>query len=113
MKYAGAGLETFGRRVECRLADASGTQTADLAGKVDFVLAFAVVHELTDPQKFFRESFIALKPGGRLLFSEPSDHIDQSEFAESLDRARKAGFAVESTPIIRACRSAVLAKRGA
>ena len=100
-------------RVECRLADASGMGIKDLAGKVDFVLAFAVVHELPDAKEFFTESFDALKLGGRLLFSEPSNHIDGSEFGQSLDHARKAGFELESIPTIKSNQSAVLIKKSA
>ena len=98
-------------RIECRLADASGMGIGDLVGKVDFVLAFAVVHELPDAKEFFTESFDVLKTGGKLLFSEPSSHIDESEFGKSIDHARKAGFELESIPTIRSNRSAVLIKK--
>lgn len=112
-------LETLGRRarkkgvgsrVELRLADSSGVGVKDLAGKVDFVLAFAVVHEVPDPNHFFRESFDVLKPGGKLLFSEPSNHIEEAEFESSLASAREAGFRFESGPTIRSNRTAVLCK---
>jgi ubiquinone/menaquinone biosynthesis C-methylase UbiE len=35
-------------RIDLRLANATGMGINDLIGKVDFVLAFAVVHELPD-----------------------------------------------------------------
>ena len=98
-------------QVECRLAGHSGIGIKDLAGKVDFVLAFAVVHELPDAKEFFSESFVALKLEGRLLFSEPSSHLDKSEFEKSLSFARQVGFKLESIPIIRSNQSAVLIKR--
>lgn len=98
-------------QIECRLAGPSGMGTKDLAGKVDFVLAFAVVHEMPDTKEFFSESFVALKPGGRLLFSEPSNHIDKSEFEKSLNVARQIGFELESIPTIKSNQSAVLIKR--
>jgi hypothetical protein len=72
-----------------------------------------VVHELPDAKEFFAESFDALKLGGRLLFSEPSNHIDASEFGQSLDHARKAGFELESIPTIKSNQSAVLIKKAA
>ena len=96
--------------LDLRLASNSGMGINDLSGKTDFVLAFAMVHELPDAHHFFKESFAALKPGGRLLFSEPSDHIDKSEFAKSLDYAKKAGFSVESMPNIRSNQTALLRK---
>jgi ubiquinone/menaquinone biosynthesis C-methylase UbiE len=97
-------------RIDLRLANSTGMGINDLTGKVDFILAFAVVHELPDSSLFFKESFAALKPGGRLLFSEPSNHIEQPEFSKSLDLARKAGFKVESMPTIRSNQSVVLVK---
>ena len=98
------------KRIDLRLAKSTGFGIDDLLGRVDFVLAFAVVHELPDPRIFFEESFAALKPGGRILFSEPSNHIEQSEFGKSLDLARKAGLRFESMPTIRSNQSAVLVK---
>jgi ubiquinone/menaquinone biosynthesis C-methylase UbiE len=98
-------------RIELRLADETGVGIRDLSGKVDFILAFAVVHELPEPARFFKESFAALKRGGKLLFSEPAHHIDESEFAESLDHATQAGFLVESIPAIASNRSSLLVRR--
>lgn len=106
-----AGRKGVRDRIELRLADQRGMGIGDLAGKVDFVLAFAMVHELPDSRQFFNESFAALKPGGKLLFSEPTQHIGESEFAKSLDHAKQAGFLVESTPAIRSSLSALLVKK--
>ncbi|MGD0724254.1 MAG: methyltransferase domain-containing protein [Spirochaetia bacterium] len=97
-------------RIELRLADSTGMGIGDLYGKVDFVLAFAMVHELPDAGQFFKESFAALRHGGKLLFSEPANHIDQSEFGKSLDHAKQAGFSVESMPDIRSNLSVLLVK---
>jgi SAM-dependent methyltransferase len=100
----------LGDRIDLRLASSDGMGTSDLIAKVDFVLAFAVVHELPDAGKFFKESFSALKPGGKLLFSEPYDIIDKVEFEKSLELARKVGFSVAETPTITSSISAVLIK---
>jgi ubiquinone/menaquinone biosynthesis C-methylase UbiE len=97
-------------RLDLRLASSTGMGINDLTGKTDFILAFAMVHELPDASHFFKESFAALKPGGRLLFSEPSNHIKKSEFIKSLDYAKKVGFKVESMPTIRSNQSVVLRK---
>lgn len=97
-------------RIDLRLANSTGMGINDLIGKIDFVFAFAVVHELPDAALFFKESFAVLKPGGKLLFSEPSNHIEQSEFDQSMDYARKAGFKVEGMPIIKSNQTAVLIK---
>ena len=82
----------------------------DLSSAGDFVVAFAVVHEMPDPERFFRDSFTAFKIGGRMLFSESARHIEESEFTTSLDTARRCGFMVERMPSIRSSKSAVLIK---
>ena len=97
-------------RIELRLAGPEGMGVSDLVGKVDFVLAFAVVHEMPDVGQFFKESFRTLKANGKLLFSEPADHIEEPEFNESLNLARSAGFTVAERPQIKSNRSAVLVK---
>ena len=97
-------------RIDLRLAGPEGMGVSDLVGKVDFVLAFAVVHEMPDAGKFFMESFKALKANGKLLFSEPANHIEESEFNESLNLARSVGFALAERPEIKSNLSAVLVK---
>ena len=60
--------------------------------KVDFVLLFSVAHEVTDQDTLFREIYTVLKPGGKLLFSEPSGHISRSVFASSVRTAENNYF---------------------
>src|SRR5262249_53541433 len=62
-------------RVECRLAEPHSMGLADLWAKADFLLAFAVVHELPSAAVFFEEAAACLKPGGRLLLVEPAGHV--------------------------------------
>jgi len=89
-------------RVDPRLCNGSGLGLADVAGQVDFALAFAVVHEVDDPAAVMRELFEALAPGGRLLFSEPSGHVSDEQFAGSVQLAEDAGFVVlERTQVAR------------
>jgi ubiquinone/menaquinone biosynthesis C-methylase UbiE len=97
-------------RVELRLIKNNDLGIQDLTGKVDFVLAFAMVHEVPDGRKFFQEASAALKPGGRMLFSEPSGHVGEGNFTQSLDLASAAGLHIESRPLIRMSRSALLVK---
>ena len=85
--------------------------TDDLEGRVDFVLAFAVVHELPDAGRFFAEARRATKPGGRLLLSEPRMHVSEAAFAVTLELARGAGFEVHDRPAIPMTRSAVVTAR--
>jgi ubiquinone/menaquinone biosynthesis C-methylase UbiE len=95
-------------RIDIRLAHGDGMGVDDLEGRVDFVLAFAVVHELPDAGRFFAEARRAMKPGGRLLLSEPRLHVSEAAFAATLQLAESAGLAVEDRPAIAMSRSATL-----
>jgi len=105
-----AGRAALLDRMELRLSDGKSLGIRDLAGKVDFALAFAMVHEVRDPAKFFVEIAEALTPGGKVLFSEPAWHVAEELFRRELDAATAAGLVVESRPSIRISRSALLLK---
>lgn len=95
-------------RIETRLARPDSLGIDDLRGAVDFVLAFAVVHEMPSPEGFFRQAARALKPGGLMLLAEPRGHVKPEKFAQEVDAARKAGFEEVSRPAIRRSLAAVL-----
>ncbi len=97
-------------RIDIRQGSADGMGVADLEGRVDFVLAFAVVHELPSAERFFAEAFAALAPGGRLLLAEPASHVPERDFTATLWAAEQTGLAASAGPAIRWSRSAVLAK---
>ncbi len=97
-------------RIEARAPVGERLGVDDLAGKVDFVLAFAVVHELPSAEGFFGEAYRALQPGGRMLLAEPRGHVTPEAFARTLSLAAAAGFAPTAHPPIRGSRTALLAK---
>ena len=45
------------------------------ADTVDFILAFWMVHEVPDPETFFKEVVTILKPSEQMLYAEPSFHV--------------------------------------
>ncbi len=102
-----AGLEG---RIEARLARETSLGVDDLAGEVDFVLAFAVVHELADAPGFFRDVAKALVPGGRLLVAEPSGHVSEEALGKSLELAAAAALRLVDRPVIRGSRTALLVR---
>jgi ubiquinone/menaquinone biosynthesis C-methylase UbiE len=102
-----AGLDS---RIEPRLTDGASLGIGDLAGAIDFILAFAVIHELPDAARFFAESYAGLKAGGRALVAEPAGHVSASDFAATLAQAERAGFSVGPGPRIWHSRSAILQK---
>ena len=97
-------------RIDARLPKAGRLGIEEYAGKVDFALAFAMVHEVPDPAALFADIQAALKPGARLLFAEPAGHVSTEAFAASLEQAAAKGLIVQSRPQIRRSHAAVLLK---
>lgn len=91
-------------------ADTKSLGLNNYKGKIDFGLAFAVVHEVSDADTLFREVFISLKYGGKVLFVEPKGHVSRKRFEESLASAEKAGFKLEGAPKVFFSHSALLKK---
>ena len=81
-------------RIETRGCRPESLGLADLAGRIDFALAFAVVHEVDDQPRLMTEIAAALRPGGRLLLAEPAGHVSNDAFAETLAVAQHAGLSV-------------------
>ena len=99
-------------RVATRLAQPFSLGVGDLAGQVDFVLAFAVVHEFPHAQTFFAEAAASLRLGGTLLIAEPTGHVSEAAFEDELRMAASLGLATQARPAIRSCRAALLVKAG-
>ena len=106
-RVAKAGLAD---RVHARLAKAESMGIADLDGTVDFVLAFAVVHELPSADRFFEEAGRSMKHGGRMLLAEPSGHVKPELFDKELASAARAGLHVVERVTLRGSLTAVLEK---
>ena len=106
-RAARAGLHT---RIDTRLAQPDSMGVRDLSGAVDFVLAFAVVHELPSIAVFFSEAAAALRPGGLLLLAEPGGHVEPEMFNKELETGRRAGLEPLAQPDIRHTRAALLQK---
>jgi ubiquinone/menaquinone biosynthesis C-methylase UbiE len=78
--------------------------------KIDFALAFYMVHELPDQEAFYSELATILKPGGQLLVIEPPFHVSRSAFRKSLDRANAAGLKASDGPRVLLSKTAVLCR---
>jgi ubiquinone/menaquinone biosynthesis C-methylase UbiE len=97
-------------RIDARLADPDTLHVDDLAGKVDFGLVFAVVHELRDEGRFFSEMQRVLRPDGRVLVAEPKGHVTAAKFRASMEAASRLGFRMTEGPAISGSRTAVLCR---
>jgi ubiquinone/menaquinone biosynthesis C-methylase UbiE len=76
-----------------------------IAGPVDFVLAFWMVHEVADRHAFLREIRTLLRPGGHLLIAEPRGHVPPALFERITAAAGAAGFTARPGPEVRFSRS--------
>ena len=95
-------------RIDHRACDKNGLGLEDLGEKVDFALAFALVHELPDAEVFFQQIRAALRPGGVCLVAEPKGHVSEKRFEETLAAAEKAGFQLGQRPKIGRSHAALL-----
>ena len=85
------GLEAI---IEPRASTPTSLTLDDLAGAVDFALAFHVAHETSHPDLFFVQCFAALRPGARFLVSEPVSCVSDEAWEETKGQARATGFTV-------------------
>jgi ubiquinone/menaquinone biosynthesis C-methylase UbiE len=97
-------------RIDARVTRVDSMQLKGLDSRVDFVLAFAVVHEMPDTAAFFAEATASMKPGARMLLAEPLGQVSDAEFDSELGIARRAGLETEARPPIRRARTALLRK---
>ncbi len=97
-------------RIDCRVCSAETMGLNDLVGKIDFTLAFAIVHEFPDADRFFDEVARATKPQGRVLLAEPKGHVDELKFEAELRSAAAVSLHVESKPTIPRSHAALLVK---
>jgi SAM-dependent methyltransferase len=98
------------KRMELRVCTQRSLCVDDLVEKIDFALAFAVVHEVPDAARFLREIHSSLRKDGLFLFSEPTGHVTKNGFDNTLIVAREIGFRVVSFPVIQRSHSAILTK---
>ncbi|NMC43035.1 MAG: class I SAM-dependent methyltransferase [candidate division Zixibacteria bacterium] len=98
-------------RIETRLCSGSSLNIDDLAGKVDFVLTFAVLHEIPDIPRALQSISRTLRPGGTLLIAEPRRPVSEAAFTKTIAAAEAYGLAMVEQPPIRRSRTAVMTKR--
>ena len=94
-------------KIETRCCQPDALGIVDLAGKVDFVLLFYVVHEVPEVAKLFGEVAQAMKPGARCLVAEPRFHVSDQDFDETIATAERQGLKPVGRPDIWGSRTAV------
>lgn len=97
-------------RIDARVCRVDSLPIDDLAGRIDFALAFYMVHEVPDMPAFIGEMHGVLAPGGRFLIAEPRAHVSEELFEETLRALTAAGFRIEGNPRIRFSRAVLAGK---
>jgi ubiquinone/menaquinone biosynthesis C-methylase UbiE len=76
----------------------------------DFILAFWMVHEVTDRERFTAELGSLLKDRGTLLIAEPVLHVSKLDFEETVRLAVRSGLTVRGRPKVFLSRCALFAR---
>ncbi len=102
-KIRGTELESIITPIRC------GRETINVTDRIDFGLAFYMVHEVPDKGSFFRQLRPLLKQHGSFLIVEPKlFHVSRQEFEATMALAREAGFLRTPGPRLPLSWSAVL-----
>jgi ubiquinone/menaquinone biosynthesis C-methylase UbiE len=81
-----------------------------ISEKVDFALAFYVVHELPNQKVFFEELKSILQPKGQALIVEPPFHVSKTAFEATIRMARDAGFTPVERPKVFLSKTTIIKK---
>jgi ubiquinone/menaquinone biosynthesis C-methylase UbiE len=103
-KIKGTNLESKIELHKCQ------NQAIGISEKVDFILAFYMVHEVPNQDMLFKEMNSLLKPNGRILIAEPKFHVSAKSFIIMEERVKKYGFKTIDKPKIVFSRTLVLEK---
>jgi SAM-dependent methyltransferase len=98
-------------RIEARICHQSSLKVNDLAGKIDFALAFALIHEVPDQNRLFSEICDTLRHDGKFLLVEPSGHVSKNDFEKTVSAAQRAGFEALSEVKVRRSHAVLLCRR--
>ena len=92
-KIRGTSLEKIIQLIKCE------EDKVVIPEKVDFILAFYMVHEVPDKNKLFTTLKNFLKENGELLIVEPKlFHVSKKEFVSTLNKAEAIGFKTSEGP---------------
>ena len=82
--------------------------TIGIQEPVDFILAFWMVHEVSDKNYFFGQLRSLLAPEGKILIAEPKMHVTAEALDKTIEIAQNNGLQLCDKPAIRLSRTALL-----
>jgi len=90
-------LERLNRRAQQaglaeRIVPSRTDGLTDLTTRMDFVLAFWMMHEVSEPRRLLQQIFDVLKPGGHFMLIEPKAEVSKAYFQEFLVLAESVGL---------------------
>jgi ubiquinone/menaquinone biosynthesis C-methylase UbiE len=97
-------------RIDARVCRPGSLGLDDIAGQIDFALAFALIHEVPDKERLLSEISAAMKQTGKLLIAEPRGHVSKEGFGKTVSTALLAGFEVINDVSIRKSYAILLGK---
>jgi len=89
----------------------SNCERIGVVTKVDFVLAFWMVHEVKNQKMFFEELRSILKPNGLIFIIEPKIHVVKKAFRTMVDMLIESGFTIIERPNVFFSRAVILTKK--
>lgn len=102
-KIRGTDLE---KRVIAHLCQ---SDSIGISQKIDFVLAFWMVHEVPDQRKMFDELKSLLNPGGKIFIIEPMIHVSEKSFQKMVTMLESIGLEIVEKPKVSISRSVLIA----
>ncbi|OGW39642.1 MAG: methyltransferase type 11 [Nitrospirae bacterium RBG_13_39_12] len=97
-------------RIEIHICHQNSLSLDNLNEEIDFALAFAVVHEVSNVGRFFSEIYKSLKPTGMLLVAEPKGHVSKKDFEITISVAQQNRFQIINHPQVWRSRTILLKK---
>jgi ubiquinone/menaquinone biosynthesis C-methylase UbiE len=91
----------------------ASTKAIGLPERVDFALAFWMVHEVPDSEQFIGEVYQSLQNGGKFLLVEPKWHVSEDSYAKVVSHALSIGFKMTAEPKINISRASLFTKKRA
>jgi ubiquinone/menaquinone biosynthesis C-methylase UbiE len=108
-------LDVMGKRAQrAGMADRISTHLCradelEVGDRIDFILAFWMVHEVPDQKKLFNNLKSMLGAEGKILIAEPKMHVSAEDLKWTIDTAQSCGWRCIETPDIRLSHAALLA----
>lgn len=97
-------------RIQCHVCREDSIDLKGYDGAFDFALAFAVLHEVSYPDRILSDLGRLVRSGAHLLLAEPAGHVTPQEVEHTVALAREHGFAMTRALLIRSAHAALMTR---